>query len=429
MRASIYSEINRLKSIIIHYPGYEHYFMTPDNLIEFITNDNQIIHNPNYLLFDDLISPYKAKDEHNQLRWIIESFIGKDNCFEFIDLLKDVLKNIKYKKGLIDECLKLENNNNQANFSNEQIQELYSMDIDELLFVLLTGRQKSNIQKIYFKHPIPNLIFTRDIAAIIGSTALLTWGHHNVRKRENILTKYIFYHHPLFKQINKYNFHEEHPDLSVEGGDIIILNSETICIGISERTSSDTVNALLPLFYKERFKRIYAIDLPKNRSMMHLDTIFNRISHKHVVVFPPIFMNNNKMLIYKINKGENLNTAQTIRGDFLSILESDGIKLNPIKCGGDQEINQVREQWTDGANYFTISPGIIIGYECNYYTISALKESGFTCIQSDEFLSNPKKYKNKSKLLISIPSSEISRGRGGTRCLTLPLLRSNNDET
>jgi arginine deiminase len=301
------------------------------------------------------------------------------------------------------------------------------MENHEILHVLLTGRDPNDIEKQYFKYPIPNLIFTRDIAAIIGKTILLTWGRRKVRNRENILAKYVFQYHEIFNNVKTYDFNEKHPNLTVEGGDILILNEKTICIGMSERTSHQTIDALLPLFFEEGFQNIYAIDLPKRRSTMHLDTIFNRINNSEAIVFPPLFLQNETnqdiLTINYILPGQNLDSCKKTNQNFLQILKDCNIHLNPIKCGGDKKLNQEREQWTDGANYFTLSPGIILGYDCNFNTINELTNAGYECIEAKKFLNNNDPFNKHSKIMISIPSAELSRGRGGARCLTLPLSR------
>ena len=365
----ISSEISPLKSVIVHCPGDEHRFVGPRNIVEWIQVDGKFKHNPDYLLFDDLIQPQRAANEHNQLTNVLSYFTDCDNTIEFTDLLYEILNDETIKKSLIDECCMLENDSygNSLNI-NEQSQ-LNDMHKDDLIHVLLAGSNIKNDSLKYFKYPIPNLIFTRDIAAVVGNTVILSWGRRRARKRENILTKYIISYHPLFNDVQVYDFHDRHPHLSLEGGDVIVFGEGVICIGMSERTPAETVDVLLPLFFNEGFSRVYAVDLPKLRSIMNLDTIFTRIDTNEVLIYPPIFLdgeyNGKAIKTYRINKGETMANSTSHDQTLLELMTEDGIMLNPIKCGGDIALNQDREQWTDGANAFAIKPGVIIGYGRN----------------------------------------------------------------
>jgi len=427
MNISVRSEITPLKGVIVHRPGVEHLYMSPDNIIEWTLGDDELLHNPDYLLFDDLIQQDRAANEHDHLSSVLAHFTGENNCFQFSQLLKDVLDISNARETILNQCNNLETDSYDHPLTDAQFDELKKMTVDNLLHVLLTGEVAEEPGKKYFKYPIPNLIFTRDIAVAVGNTLILTWGRYRVRKRENILTKFVFKHHPLFINAEVYDFHESHPNLSVEGGDIVVFGEGIICIGMSERTPKETVDALLPTFFAQGFKTIYAVDLPKVRSLMHLDTIFNRINVDEVLVYPPLFIDgtykNKTITTYRISEGQSINDVKPSTKTLLEIMSDDGVHLTPIKCGGENALQQDREQWTVGANAVAIRPGTIIGYERNVFTLEALISAGYTVVNSSDFLNNPTQYTALDKLMITINGSELSRGRGGARCLTLPLLR------
>ena len=182
----ISSEISSLKSVIVHCPGDEHHFVSPNNIVEWIPENGKLVHNPDYLLFDDLIQPERAANEHNQLTNVLSYYTGSENTIQFTDLLHEILDDHEIRKNLINECCFLESESYGYNLNAKQIIKLNKMNIDNLINVLLSGSDIENDDACYFKYPVPNLMFTRDIAAVIGNTVLLTWGRRRVRKRENI---------------------------------------------------------------------------------------------------------------------------------------------------------------------------------------------------------------------------------------------------
>ena len=362
----INSEVNKLTSVITHQPGDEFNNVHPINIKEEIYDNNgKLIQNPDFLLFDDLIYTEGAIAEHNQLTGVLESYSRGSNI-EFNDLLNEINQN-EYDKA---------------------------------------------------KHPMINLIFTRDLGVVIGNTILVTWGKKEVRNEENKLASKIFNIHPMFKKYDVLDFHQICPELSIEGGDISVLDDKNVCIGISERTSKKSIEIILPYIMDAGFDRIYGIELQKKRAMMHLDTVFTQLSKEDFLMYTPIFENNKNVYVFDKNspKGKLKNNS------FIDELKTIFNNVNIIKCGGNEPINQDREQWTDGANALAIDNGVIILYTRNTHTINELKEFGYSVASTSSVISNPNIITGKT--VITLDGPELCRGRGGARCLTLPLARN-----
>ena len=369
MKPCIKSEIGSLSSVIVQKPGLFHDQMHPNHIKEYLANGKP---NPEYLLFDDLIDTNLAIKEHDDFTNIIKKITGEDGCLYLNDLINDIGYNLLEQTSI----------------------------------------------------PLPNLIFTRDIAVTIGKKIISTWASKKVRNSENRLTQKLLNEHEIFNNTEIIHFSEIAPNISLEGGDVTIFNEDLVIIGLGERTSKDSIKKLEPIIFSEGFNRIYAIELPKKRSMMHIDTVFTRISEEDVLYFPPLF-DTQKPNIYNISSNQSIEDVKPTQMNLIKLLNQDGYKTNGIKCGGNIELNQYREQWTDGANAFTLKPGVAIGYNRNIHTIEELKKNNYRILPSSQFISDFNSI-NDEKIFITLDSSELCRGRGGPRCLTLPLCRGYN---
>lgn len=226
------------------------------------------------------------------------------------------------------------------------------------------------------------------------------------RNRETLFSDYIFRYHPMYNKDVPY-FYERDAATSIEGGDILVLNDSTLAIGVSQRTDSASIEAIArKLIYESdtTFEKILAFDIPKSRAFMHLDTVFTQIDHDKFTIHPGIM---GPLSVYELTKGtkegQHLKITQqhTTVEDILSKTLDREVEL--VLCGGGDKIIAGREQWNDGTNTLAIAPGEVVVYSRNYITNEILQDKGI-----------------KTHI---IPSSELSRGRGGARCMSMPLER------
>ena len=372
MKPQIFSEIGPLEKVFVYSPGEEHDLVLPSDIQPFLNKDNQIKENKNFLLFDDIIDLKLAKKQHEIFRDII-NFYKEGSC---IDIRKDFLK-------------------------------------------------ISKNENILSKFPLINLMYPRDIAAIIGKQIYLTSSSSIVRKTESFLSEIFFNNHPDYKECEIIDFKKIGNDLSLEGGDIFVINKNIVLIGISERTSKEAIDLIIPYIFDQGFEYVIAIDLPKERAMMHLDTIFTQTSYNEGILFNHPNYNIDQLSTYFATNNSKSKKLIKHKFNFIDLLND--LEFRIILCGGHDKNFQLREQLTDGANSFVIEPGKIIMYNCNDKTIQELVKNNYKHITSKLFeqdiLTFEKILRSDSKVVISIDGSELVKGRGGPRCMTLPIKR------
>lgn len=429
-KVNIFSEISRLQKIIIHSPGREHNFVEPNNVAEYIEKDGKIIENPDYLLFDDIVLLSRMQNDHAHLKDVLVATCGYENVFDFTQLLEGVLHSEKVKIELINEVVNQEKNYGWE-VSEKHLKLMQNnLDPHELSFTFMSGHLPNSYEKV-LNWPLPNTMFARDLVAAVGNAFVLSYASENARKRDMLLSRTIIQNHKAFADCELIDLQGSENGLTVEGGDILVISDKIVLIGISERTRFDVVKHLAPQIFAQGFEVIYAVDMPKKRATMHLDTIFTRTNFDECLAFSPIILaegtDDLHLNIFRFTSDEKkFEHKNPVGSNLIRVLEKDKLHLNPIICGGSNPIHQAREQWSDGANAFAIAPGKILMYERNKHTLKELNKVGYEVISSDDFVKNADLFLNdfERKMAITVFGYELSRGRGGPRCLTCPIIRA-----
>ncbi|MFN8280917.1 MAG: arginine deiminase family protein [Saprospiraceae bacterium] len=410
------SEIMPLRRVIVHAPDAGIDRISPRMAGE--------------LLFDDIVYLPSMQREHEIFRKVLHSFLGEVNVLETQDLIREAFDaNEDIKKELISLVKEFEE------IPKSYADRLSHMDHRSLSEVMISGYDKEMDQFVF--DPIPNFIFTRDIALTIKDHVVIAKASKSVRKRENLLTRFMFYAHPDFshllgeKRLINLNLVDDYPPsrkgepVTIEGGDMMLLNSDYLLIGNSERTTDHALNTLKQiLFEKGLINNIVEVDVPKERSFMHIDTLFTQINHLDFVGYKPIVKDGlgSYVTVYR-KTGEQIEYPSVI--DFLHAEIDPDIRF--IWSGNGVSPFQEREQWTDGCNLVALRPGIALTYDRNPHTEAAFREGGYQIIHAEEFLrgtaSGALKPDALQNTIITLPSSELSRARGGSHCMTCPVLR------
>lgn len=405
---NVTSEIGRLKTVLLHRPGEEIENLTPDLL--------------DRLLFDDIPFLKVAREEHDAFAQTLRD-AGVEVLYLEVLAAEAIDTSEEVKKEFISEFI------DEAGVKSEHLKEALTSyfnsfnDNKSMVDKMMAGVRKEELKDYHRESlydqvnddypfvcdPMPNLYFTRDPFATIGHGITLNHMRTETRNRETIFAKYIFKYHPRFENGNVSFWFNRDEKTSIEGGDELILSKDVLAVGISQRTDSASIDKLAKrLLYNpdSTFKTVLAFKIPATRAFMHLDTVFTQVDYDKFTVHPGIVGPLEVFALTKDpeNDGELLvkEELDTLENILKKYLDRD-IKL--IKCGGGDEIAAAREQWNDGSNTLAIAPGEVVVYSRNYITNAILEKEGI-------------------KLHV-IPSSELSRGRGGPRCMSMPLVREN----
>jgi arginine deiminase len=284
------------------------------------------------------------------------------------------------------------------------------------------------LEKNYYQlEPLHNFFFTRDASTAINDSVLINRMANPIRKREAIIMEAIFDYHPQFiaKTINPKNSRQYNDNITTEGGDILVAGKDILLIGSGIRTSSQGIDYIASKLESREFPRhIIVQELPRTpESFIHLDMVFTLLDRDKCMVYEPLILKTSRFatLHLVVENGKITSIKEVPNIPF--ILNELGMPVEPILCGGKNLQNQEREQWHSGANFFAIAPGKIIGYERNVHTIEELNKKGFSVLRAKDIISGTEKIENHEKVVITIHGSELARGGGGARCMTMPVRR------
>nr|WP_207724208.1 arginine deiminase [Oscillibacter hominis] len=397
------SEIGRLRRVLLHRPGQELENLMPEYMER--------------LLFDDIPYLQEAQREHDAFADCLRQS-GAEVVY-LVDLVAASLTDDAVKQELVRQFL--DEAEVQEQRAREMLSELFlSLPNREMVSQMMAGVRKSQLRETdqarlkdylaatagdypFVIDPMPNLYFTRDPFATIGRGVSIHKMHTKTRNRETLFAKFIFKYHPEYKSVPRW--YDRGETTSLEGGDILILSPEVLAVGISQRTQEDSIDQLADTILTESptFRKILAFDIPKTRSFMHLDTVFTMVDRDKFTVHPNIL---NDITVYVMELDENRKMKIRQEEGRLEDILKEHLGLDQVtllRCGEGDEIDAAREQWNDGSNTLAVAPGEVVVYARNYVTNRLLEEHGIK--------------------IHTIPSAELSRGRGGPRCMSMPLWR------
>ncbi|MBQ2895884.1 MAG: arginine deiminase [Oscillospiraceae bacterium] len=396
-----FSEIGKLNKVLLHRPGQELEALTPSTIER--------------LLFDDIPYLTIAQKEHDIFAQTL-----RDNGVEVVYYVDEVAR------AIADPALQIQLVNDFLNLSKINAKGLrasmtsYLLDMPpkEMVTKLIAGIQRrevatkratslmdiANDDYPFVSDPMPNLYFTRDPGACIGEGINIHRMHTPARRRESLLLKYMYLYNRNFAVPGNKQWYDISDNFSIEGGDVLVLSKDIVAVGLSQRTTvSGAENFARNLLQNSGFKKVLAFDIPKTRAFMHLDTVFTMVDYDKFTIHPEI---EGPLALYEMTLDKSGELCFNSLKDELEKLLALELKLPAVqllRCGGGDLMAAQREQWNDGSNTLCIRPGVVITYERNYVTNELLDKNGIK--------------------VLTVPSSELSRGRGGPRCMSCPVNR------
>lgn len=387
---------------MLHIPGSEIEHMTPENA--------------NKYLFSDILNLHEALEDYKDFQGALEKVT---NVIYFTNLFKEIVQKEEIRNDLIHKICEREN----IKFLEDSLKNLPP---DELVRIIIEGFDNNDIKDRYILSPMPNLFFMRDASLVMFNDIIVSRMATDIRERETIILDAVYKNASIFKAnvVHPVETYSDNGLGSVEGGDVHIARNDIVLSGCGKRTSKAGIDALVEhLKNKGGVKHLIIQELPlKPDSFIHLDMVFTLLDVHKCMIFKPVILNPNYKTIHIEVEGHNyVKTSE--ENNIIEALKKLGMDLEPVYCGGDDEYAMVREQWHSGANFFSFAPGKILGYERNYNTIENLSRHGFEVLKAADVASGRVNVDDYKSCVVVFKGNELSRGGGGARCMTMPLLR------
>jgi arginine deiminase len=412
MKIDIKSEIGTLEGVILHTPGPEVENMTPKNAER--------------ALYSDILNLPVAQKEYAQLSELLEAVT---RTFQVQELLESVLSVPAVRDRLVLQVC-------EAEGCLDLCDDLLAMSAQTLARQFIQGvvLQRDNLTRFLSKErfslrPLHNFFFTRDAAMAILDEVLIGRMAKPVRSRESIIMEAIFDHSPQFSVDTVNPADQKHPDprATIEGGDVLVARDDILVIGSGSRTSSQGIDFIIERLkaQKDQERHILVQELPSTpESFIHLDMVFTFLDEAHCMIFEPLILKTSKYQTIHIVIENGRVTRIREEKNLIDALRRLKLDLVPISCGGKADLwVQEREQWHSGANFFALAPGQVVGYARNVHTMEEMNNHGFDIIPAEMIIAGDRTLASAGRCAITLDGSELPRGGGGARCMTMPIHR------